>query len=85
MAMTVDEFKEKMQNAFNNHDVNKNGVLEKSEAMALSKKIHEGQGMDFDEAKFEENFNATATDGKLSFDAMFAKILPVAQAKGVVA
>ena len=32
MALSQAEFKEKLQNLFNEHDVNKNGALEKEEA-----------------------------------------------------
>merc|ERR1712127_680250 len=87
MAMTQEEFLAKLRTAFDNADSNKNGALEEAEAKVLAQKIAEHQGNDFDEAKFNENFDKADknADGKLTFEEFSPKALAAAKEKGIVA
>jgi len=86
MALTVAEFEEKLRKAFDNHDVNKNGALDKDEAKALVMKIAENQGQEFEEEKFSAMFDANKNaDGRLTFDVFYAKAKARAIEKGIVA
>mmetsp|Transcript_21574 Transcript_21574/g.53492 ORF Transcript_21574/g.53492 Transcript_21574/m.53492 type:complete len:88 (-) Transcript_21574:60-323(-) len=87
MAMTEQEFSDKIKAAFDAADTNKNGALEEAEAKVLAQKMAEHQGNEFDEAKFKANFDSADknADGKLTFDEFSSKALAAAKEKGVVA
>mmetsp|Transcript_277 Transcript_277/g.621 ORF Transcript_277/g.621 Transcript_277/m.621 type:complete len:88 (+) Transcript_277:16-279(+) len=87
MALTEQEFSEKLRAAFDAADTNKNGALEESEARVLAQKMAEHQGNEFDEAKFKEKFAAADknADGKLTWEEFSSKAIAGAKEKGIIA
>ena len=87
MALTQEEFDEKIRAAFDKHDTNGNGALEREEAKALAMKMAEAQGLDFNEEKFNAMFDAADknADGRLSFEELKKHAEAKAREKGILA
>mmetsp|Transcript_21571 Transcript_21571/g.53486 ORF Transcript_21571/g.53486 Transcript_21571/m.53486 type:complete len:88 (-) Transcript_21571:13-276(-) len=87
MAMTEQEFSDKIKAAFDAADTNKNGALEESEARVLAQRMAEANAGEFTEAKFQERFAAMDknADGKVTWEEFSSKAIAAAKEKGVVA
>mmetsp|Transcript_274 Transcript_274/g.612 ORF Transcript_274/g.612 Transcript_274/m.612 type:complete len:88 (+) Transcript_274:16-279(+) len=87
MALTEQEFSEKLRAAFDAADTNKNGALEESEARVLAQRMAEANAGEFTEAKFQERFAAMDknADGKVTWEEFSSKAIAGAKEKGIIA
>eukprot|EP00352_Strombidinopsis_acuminata_P008557 CAMPEP_0176373180 /NCGR_PEP_ID=MMETSP0126-20121128/25871_1 /TAXON_ID=141414 ORGANISM="Strombidinopsis acuminatum, Strain SPMC142" /NCGR_SAMPLE_ID=MMETSP0126 /ASSEMBLY_ACC=CAM_ASM_000229 /LENGTH=86 /DNA_ID=CAMNT_0017733241 /DNA_START=24 /DNA_END=284 /DNA_ORIENTATION=- len=86
MSLTEAEFTDKLKNFFDSCDADKAGALNQDQAMELGKKMSEGFGQEFDEAKFKERFDSNKNaDGKVTWEQFSTKALAGAKERGIVA
>ncbi len=87
MALTQQEFTDKLKAAFDAADTNKNGALEESEARVLAQKMAEANSGEFTEEKFQERFAAMDknADGKVTWEEFSTKAIAGAKEKGIIA
>ena len=86
MSMTEADFTQKIREAFDAADTNKNGALEMSEARVLAQNMAENRGNTFDEEKFAARFASTDknADGKITWEEFSSSAIAAAKKNGIV-
>ena len=87
MSMTEADFTEKIREAFEAADTNKNGSLDMSEARVLAQNMAENRENTFDEEKFAARFAAADknADGKITWEEFSTTAIAAAKKNGIVA
>ena len=85
--MSAADFEQKLRNAFDAADTNKNGVMEEEEAHVLAKLIYQKNGQEFSYEKFKKNFDLADVDkdGMLTFVEFRDRAMAAAREKGLIA